>query len=113
MAVIFISAPCFSQTAQDYLNEGNKYYSEKNYARAIEKFENLLVLLEKERKNDIAQKIAINIANIYIIQEDYTSALVMLQKADKLYSQPDMSTKFNLYTKKAKPIMNRLCFLYI
>jgi len=91
----------FGQTVQEHFKKAQSLYKAKKYDQAIPHFEKVIEILKKNSKLPVAQKIQINLANIYLIQGKYDLALEQLEAAKGLYKKPEPKTKINLYSKLA------------
>ena len=102
LMLLYVYIPVsFGQTIGEQLKTAQSLYKEKKYDQAIPHYEKIVEILKKNNQLLVAQKVQINLANIYLIQGKYDLALKELETAEGLYDKPEEKTKINLYSKQA------------
>ena len=102
LLLIFTVSLSYAQTLQEYFAKAKEAYAAKDYDEALSNFQNVLALLKKNKRMALAQKIQINIANIYMQQDKCGLSLKELESAAKLFDNPKDKTKFNMFKKMAQ-----------
>ena len=102
LMLLFVFIPVASgQSLQEHLKKAQSLYKAKRYDQAIPHYEKVVEILKKNNQLLVAQKVQINLANIYIIQGKNDRALKELETAKALYKKPKPKTRVNLYSKLA------------
>ena len=102
LTLLFLFIPVASgQTVQEHLQKAQSSYQAKEYDQAIFHYKKVVEFLKKNNNLPVAQKVKINLANIYMIQGKNDLALEELEAAKALYKKPEAKTKINLYSKLA------------
>ncbi|HOV92812.1 MAG TPA: tetratricopeptide repeat protein [Candidatus Kapabacteria bacterium] len=98
LLIIFSNSLLFAQTnPQQIFKEANQYYAQKEYVKAIEKYEHLI------KQGNVSANIYYNLANAYYRNNNIGKAILNYKRAKKL-DPSDYDINFNLQLAQLKII---------